>query len=207
MSIGIVTTNLLAKNPAVFREGDRAVARTNWWLQLLTLFSYRKQVIIDRRRKQIEIDTRAFWFFRWKTRIPFSRIERLSYGFAAFGTEWGAFWERTDQVESFTVGLVLRAPEETLDLFSFRGEGSVQTGWTGVLLGDSLVDFEGDQADASRSFVRILQEFTGASLTGPLPHIANQAGERFSCEQCKRPSPPNKKKCMYCGGGLVVVQE
>ncbi|MFP4106904.1 MAG: hypothetical protein ACLFVU_12545 [Phycisphaerae bacterium] len=45
------------------------------------------------------------------------------------------------------------------------GEGAVETGWSGVLLsGDDLLDFSGDQGDASCSYVDLLQQWTGAPL-------------------------------------------
>lgn len=38
-------------------------------------------------------------------------------------------------------------------------------------------------------------------------NIAFRADEMVECEACKRKNPPNRLKCMYCGGGLAVKAE
>jgi hypothetical protein len=50
-------------------------------------------------------------------------------------------------------------------LISFRGAGSAHTGALGVLMGDSVVDFQGDQGSRSLGFIDALQAFTGIGLS------------------------------------------
>ncbi len=38
-------------------------------------------------------------------------------------------------------------------------------------------------------------------------NIAFRADEMVDCEACSRKNPPNRLKCMYCGGGLAVKAE
>lgn len=38
-------------------------------------------------------------------------------------------------------------------------------------------------------------------------NIAFKADEMVDCEACNRKNPPNRLKCMYCGGGLAVKAE
>jgi len=52
----------------------------------------------------------------------------------------------TDSVENYRIGLVLNKPDgERVHLFSIVGEGARMTGPLGVLMGDSPIDFQGDQ--------------------------------------------------------------
>ena len=47
------------------------------------------------------------------------------------------------------MSLVLKGSEEHLCLAAFRGEGTIQTGWGGVLFSDDdLIDDSGDQEGA-----------------------------------------------------------
>lgn len=56
---------------------------------------------------------------------------------------------------------------ESLPLPSFRGEGTVATGWTGVLMGDDLLDVGGDQEKQSRLVARALCRFLDVPLGRP----------------------------------------
>jgi len=101
--------------------------------------------------------------------IPFDRIKKINYSYdntlAMFTANRNIFWDRTDQVDMFTIALDLINPTEKVTLFNFLGEGKVMTGWSGVALGDSKLDFGGAQAESSRGFVEILKEYTGKTLT------------------------------------------
>ena len=57
--------------------------------------------------------------------IPFERVDYIDTRFSSIGTSWGLMG-RTDQVERYTISLVLKEPEEKMVLFSFSGEGSAQ---------------------------------------------------------------------------------
>ena len=56
--------------------------------------------------------------------------------------------------------------------FAFRGDGHGMTGVSGVLLGDSAIDTGGDQADASLSYVDLIQNYTGKTLSRPRGYMA-----------------------------------
>ena len=72
--------------------------------------------------------------------------------------------QKTDEMDEFIVSLELYS-RDIVKIFSFIGEGAVNTGITGVLLGDDLVDSRGDQEERSRTYVELLTAFTGKRLT------------------------------------------
>lgn len=169
MSLSTVVTNLLALKPKIWIEGTRLYAASSIAGRVLSLFSRYRKVIVDRKKKFVYISTKKFWVFESVKVIPFSNIERIDYSYFDIATRWIPYaYETTDQVECFTVSLCLIQPEEKVKLFSFIGEGAVETGWIGVLQGDEIVDFCGDQAPSSRNYVNLLMKFTGKFLT---PHI------------------------------------
>ena len=141
------------------------MARSSFKSQLLTLFSYCRKVCVDRAEETITIRTRYLWFLCSVRTVPFDRIWRINYSYSSFPTSWSLWVGTTDEVEKYIVSLELTSPRETVKLFSFVGEGAVETGWAGVIFGrDRIIDFAGDQDDASRSYIDLLKEFTGKSL-------------------------------------------
>jgi hypothetical protein len=165
MSLWSQKLPFLSLKPKVRMEGEALTARSSLLVQLLLLFSYCKRVRVDARRQTVTIEWRFLWLFRRRKEVPFARIERILYEASDMGTSWSLFHGRTDSIERFSVGLSLTDPWEKVHLFSFTGEGSVETGWSGVIWGDdSMVDFRGDQAEASGSFVDLLQKLTGKPL-------------------------------------------
>ena len=70
-----------------------------------------------------------------------------------------------DEVDVYHVGVRLNSGED-VPLFRFVGDGSVETGWFGVIFcGDDVVDLEGTQYHESRSFVDILSQLVGKGVT------------------------------------------
>ncbi|MBU1193041.1 MAG: hypothetical protein KKA36_09465 [Gammaproteobacteria bacterium] len=116
----------------------------------------------------ISLTVTRWWLFQKSTELSFDRVKGVLYGYQDFGTSWSInlFWVgRTDSVEMFVVGLALTDPEERLPLFTFFGEGSTETGWSGVILGgDSVVDFRGTQDHDSRGFVGLVCEAIGVKI-------------------------------------------
>ncbi len=166
MSLFTRSFSFLAVKPKVWVEGNHLMARTSLFLRLLSLFSYSKTVLVDRAGKVVLIFTKKLWLINRTKHIRFDRIMRIDYSFGSFTTSWSFVSGKQDQVEKFTVSLVLQGRREKVKLFSFSGEGSAATGWSGVLFGgDDIVDYAGDQEAASRRYVRLLKQFTGKTMT------------------------------------------
>jgi hypothetical protein len=166
MSLITVTSPLSAINPKVWWEGPALCARTAMLLQILSLFSWCKTVSVNPRAKTVSIQWRYLWLLRHRRAIHFNDISHLDYQYSSLMTGWNWMGQETDAVESYTVALVLESREE-VTLMRFRGEGARHTGWGGVLLGDSIIDVEGDQQARSLNFIDSLQELTGKGLSKP----------------------------------------
>ena len=93
------------------------------------------------------------------------------------------------------IGLMLKSPPKKVRLFSFIGEGSVETGLGGVIFGnDGWVDYRGDQDEASYDFVHLLRQCLDVGVNGPKPGTENEQDEEVSityvCTSCGREEPP-----------------
>jgi hypothetical protein len=165
MSLFNQTLGLLTMKPKVWTEGEKLIGRCPLSLRLLTLFFYDKTVTVDRRIKLFKIESKILWIFKSHTIIPFKRIKSISYAYDSMSTSYSLLRGSMDEVENYSIYLELTNPEERLKVFNFFGEGAVNTGLTGVLCGDDIVDFKGDQEDTSRSYIDLLLQYTGKNLT------------------------------------------
>jgi len=105
--------------------------------------------------------------------------------------------------------LVLNDDDEThVHLFTFSGEGAVETGGWGVLMGDDWLDAAGDQDTASRNYIDLLCAATGKKLNKPWDYADRSANESpHRCADCGRGSMAGRSKCVYCGGTIVTDGE
>jgi hypothetical protein len=186
-------------------------ARTSLLLLFLTLATYSRQVVVDRKSRYVLLDTRVLWFFHRKRVIPFKQIVRLTYDYESTVTSMQATTidgvaATGDEVDSFRVGLVLRTRddvpkthahlyEEQLELFEFVGDGR------GSALG---LNAEGQQETLSRRYVERLEALIGVGLGNELPPVLDESGQVWSCQACARPGLPRPGKCYYCGGTLAA---
>lgn len=155
-----------AVNPRVWHDGEVLCARTALLLQILSLFFWCKSVQVNPRSRTVSIQWRYLWFLRHHKAIHFNQISHLDYRYSSLATGINWMGDTTDALESYTVALVLEDRSE-VTLMKFRGEGARTTGLGGVLLGDSLIDVQGDQGDKSLSYIDALQEATGKGLSKP----------------------------------------
>ncbi len=199
----VVRIGLLSIAPAVRETRGQLRARTNLLWQLLSLFSYRREVVVDRKSRYVSIATRRLWFLADDRAIPFRSIERIDYGFKSMPTSIGRGIDGagvSDNIETFSVSLVLN-PEadetrgEIVELFAFRGDGSGE-----VPTFNEAINFEGAQEEESLAFVRALQRHVGVGLSKATPRLEDDAGRRWACTDCGRPGPPRERPCYYCGG-------
>ena len=212
MSLTTLTSGFLAVKPRVWVADGVLHARTNLLVQMLSLGSFAKHVAVDPNAHRVRIDTRRLWVLRSQRDIAFDDISHIDYSFSAIGTEWGgAFtrFQRQDQVERYKISLVLSDDDEThVHLFNFTGEGAVETGGWGVLMGDDWLDAAGDQDAASRDYIDLLCAATGKKLNKPWDYadrIANESPHR--CADCGRVAMEGRTKFVYCGGAIVTDAE
>lgn len=205
MSLVHCRSRLLGVAPEVIVHDGLLIARTNDVWTALSLFSYRRELYVDARRSRIMLRERRFWRTR-ETRLDFDAVDHVEYGYGSFSTSFFTTvqsgrlsLQSADSLERFRVALVLKNGER-LPLFSFVGDGERMTGGLGVLLGDSLVDFSGEQEAESYRFVRHLQRLTGFRL-GPALAAGLEAG-RQKCPSCGHENAP-RARCLYCGAALA----
>ncbi len=167
MSFYALTFDFFSFKPKTWIEGNQLISRTSFLGQLFRLFSYSKRIVIDKRQKIVSLQKRFFWIFNTERIISFNEINRIDYSYSETITNWSFFLGPTDQLEFFTVSLMLGSliEEKKVKLWTFWGEGTVMTGFTGVLAGDGLFDLSGNQERRSRDYVSLVKEFTGKSLT------------------------------------------
>jgi hypothetical protein len=200
MSLYELTSSTLSLKPRVWFAGRVLHVRTNGLLRFLSGFSYCREIEVDPESSLPRIQQKTFWMRRPEQQIRFEDIAYLDYGFGSFVSDF-EYLRKTDQVEKFTISIVLKETEDKIPLTSFSGEGSVATGWGGVLvLGDDWVDARGDQEEASASFVDTLRAMLDVPLGKPVVHVSDGRGGYYFCTKCARPSPPRRAKCQYCGG-------
>lgn len=210
MSLVELRSPLLSIAPRVWIEDDEVLcARTSRVWQALSLGSYSREVRFDRKRQQITLRTRFAFLAHSERLIPYARLARIEYRYGSLGTGfvwggWSALSLRgrpiahaSDSVEWFTIELVLQNPHERVEALFFSGEGAKLTGAWGVLMGDSVVDFAGDQERESRDVFELIERFTGV---GPSGRIAGaKRGDGRACSVCGYPLGAGDARCSYCG--------
>ncbi|MBN2428148.1 MAG: zinc ribbon domain-containing protein [Deltaproteobacteria bacterium] len=205
MSVETYTVPFFYSGPKVRRKEWGALAKTSFIKQAFMLFSVSKKVECDRIKREIRIKTRKWWFIVKHNSIPFLEIEYIdreqleiptSFGFVPGG------YGRHDSLQSFIVCVVTIKRKEKIPLFEFWGEGSEQTGWFGVIFGDSVIDIHGGQEDASINFAKLVAEITETRF-GVLKEVkipAKENGKNVFCVKCGHQLAPNVSYCIYCGG-------
>ncbi len=205
MSFWTVSVGFLSSKPSVKIKGDVVYARTGFLSQLFSLFSYCKTVKIDKRIQKIEITKRIFWIFTTPKELHFDDVSYLDVEYRNYPTGWGFTDEgfgRTDEIEKLTVWLIPR-DGKGIKLFSFWGEGAVETGMIGVLFGgDSVVDFRGNQFESAHSFAQMLAQFIRVPVRHPKQRLSAkgpaETAIKYICSKCGRVMNP-VKPCIYCG--------
>ncbi|MBT4866766.1 MAG: hypothetical protein HON53_16805 [Planctomycetaceae bacterium] len=156
---------LLSVTPRIAKYEDSLVARTSLLGLLLTLTFLHRTVIVDPQKKSVVIRHRLFWCLASERRIPFKRVESLSYDYEDWNPSTGMGFTG-DTTDCFTVKLNLTDGKQ-VHLFHFVGEGtfinnSALPDW--MYWSDFAFDAAGDQADKSRAYVTVLQQLLKVPL-------------------------------------------
>ncbi len=175
--------------PKVTYGSKRITARSSLVLQLVTLFSSKRKVLFCSTSRQATIWTRRWWLKRTVEKVNFAAVRHVDVSQITVGgspglTPDGFGWR--DQQENFIPAL-MTIEGRKIELISFLGEGSISTGWFGVLLGDSIVDFRGKQQDKAREFASRVATMIGVPCGIELKVMAEAR------------SPEGKINCQSCG--------
>ena len=198
VSLYVRELSFLTLRPSIREGKDSLTIATGFLTRLFTLFLDIRTVRIIPSRRVVALQSRSAYFFSSLEMIRFSSVSHIDYAFGSFDTSWGwtlSGYARHDQVERFSISIVTKDDTKHF-VCSFRGEGSVCTGWSGILLGgDALVDFSGTQEGESRKLAKYLAKLMGVTVGKPLKKIAKMT----HCPECGRATSLYKPKCLYCG--------
>jgi hypothetical protein len=201
-------SRLLSLAPKVLAGNGWLRASTHGFWVALSLFSYKRELHVDAKRELITLKERWCWQTT-ENRVSFAVIDHIEYGFGDWATSFftavqsGRYALRgADSVERFYVALVLKTGQ-SLPLFVFVGDGERMTGLAGVLMGDGIVDFSGEQESESLLFVKQLQQLTRLQLGPALPGNLERRGQK--CSSCGHANAA-RARCLYCGAQLAAVE-
>lgn len=195
--------------PKIRYSGKCITVRTCFLLQLVTLFSTIRKVDINATTGKIIISTRNWWFVNTIETIPIANIRYVDVSAITVGTSPGYTpdgmgWR--DQQENF-IPYLMTVDGKRIDLVSFYGEGTVHTGWWGVLLGDQIIDFKGRQEKRAREFTERVATLIGVSVGFKSKILADTSSidNKVKCTSCGHFNVSSNKKCLYCGAVIANV--
>ena len=155
----------LSLGPRVTIGDDCVVAKTPRLLRWATLGMHGRRVVVDGRRRVVEMETRQGWLFVRRRTFRFAWIKAVTYNYENWSfSSWLSSVH--DGFDVFTVGLWLHDGER-LALFTFYGEGTVVNDgpWPDAWYQDELAaDLSGTQESDSRKLVEAWSRMIGAPV-------------------------------------------
>ena len=145
MSLASAKMSGLTMRPWIRETRNTISISTGMLTSILTLFLMRRKTVISLSGRQVFMTSRMGYFFKSMTILDFHEISHVDYEFDSVGTDYGwtgGGFGRQDQYERFSISLVTKSNQRHF-LCSFKGEGSVCTGWGGILLGHKTYPGDG----------------------------------------------------------------
>ncbi len=172
-------------------------------LQFVSLFSMKRKIQIDITTRKMTISTRKFWLVNATEIIPFEKISHIDISELTVGTEPGLTpdgFSWRDQKENF-IPYIMTTDGRKVDLLSFYGEGSIITGWWGVILGDQIIDFKGRQEKRAREFAERIAKMIGVpfGVESKAISVTKSTDGKIKCAGCGHYNAIGHTKCLYCG--------
>lgn len=157
----------LSLGPAVDVEPHLIRARTCNLMLGLTLGTWRDLILIDSRRRTVEIQRTKLWGFSSTRLIPFDQVGEIAYSIID-GSVGSVFSGERDGPETFDVALTLHSGEE-VPLMRFSGDGeyvadvSLPHEWLSDRINE-VTDVRGNQQEKSLGFVDLLSARLGVPI-------------------------------------------
>ena len=158
----------LSITPQLIVGVDRLQSRTASFARALWLYSYDRQITIDRLVRKITIDTKLAWFSRRRTSVSFDRVRRIVLraqklpGMGLLSVPPFSLLPGADSA-FFVISLALDNSADELALFTIWQEQDGDGGWL-----DSLVSSETDSAslgdESAERVVALLREYLGVPV-------------------------------------------
>jgi hypothetical protein len=198
----VLPSRFLVLRPRIVVAGEDLTVKTPLWVEILTGFSYQREVHVCSRTQTVAFTEKRLWFSKKVRIVRFRDVVQVEYSHSEAPTSWNILGRAHDSIEWFHVGLRLRDSIRPLHVARFFGEGAA--GDLGTwLMGDDMVDLKGTQEVESRVFVKMLCEIIGVGLARPFALTLDAEGRTWTCSQCGRRVPP-KPRCLYCGGSAAA---
>ncbi len=181
--------------------------------QFFNLFAYCKKLEINKSDGTLEIREKTWWLWKTPEKISFSDIDYVDQKKREITTSFGFRLDGYkgvgphDVFEIYTVYIITKSPSRKIDLFNFRGHGSVHTGMFGVFAGnDGMVDDYDWQSEKSISFAKLVSDFTGARLWVHNPgKTASDDSIKTKCDNCGHSINSESSSCVYCGSSTPAA--
>lgn len=189
--------------PKIIYGGRHISARTCIMLQLVSFFSMKRQIRVDAITRKVTIHTRKWWIVNRSETIPFASISHVDISAITVGTSPGYTPEGVgwrNQQENY-IPFLMTTNEKRIELLSFYGEGSVHTGWWGVLLGDQIIDFKGRQEKRALEFATRVAQMVGVPFGVESKVVSDTRSTvgKIKCGSCGHYIATGHTKCLYCG--------
>jgi hypothetical protein len=143
-------------------------ARTPWVARAIWLFSFDRQVSVDRALRRVTIATRRIWIWRNRRVVPFERINRIVLraqtfpGFAFLSAISFGFLPGADAA-LFMISLGLTGGSEEVNLFTVVEDESDDSDWLDALTSDKPTEPRlGDEGTSE--IVNHLRDFLGVPV-------------------------------------------
>ena len=160
-------------------QGNKLLINSNFLMDLLTLFSYRREIVVDPDLKTVSAMTKYLYFIESRREIKFSDLWYIDYEYQEVQTKHSSS-------DYYTASLVTRN-ERKIKLFTMKGQDSSHLG-----RGINIVD---GSYDESRWMVVEFSTVIGIPIGKPLP----EGLEMVPCEKCGRKLSAVSVKCLFCG--------
>ncbi len=160
-----ITSSLFSACPTIRKAKGRLIAETGLGLRIATLGCFYRKVVVDRKREEVIISRRYFWFFKKNRHIRFGAIAAIRYGYTDISGEAGWTWAHQSE-DIFSVGLRLHSGNER-HLFNFAGRGEFQNDgplpdW--CYWEEFTFNYSGTQEHDSLAYVELISKMIGAPI-------------------------------------------
>jgi hypothetical protein len=203
MSVYALKLSFLQTCPKVWVENNHLYARTSKLYRIFNTFFYSRTVIVDPSKRVIEIIIKTFWCIKSRESIPFDDLKYIDLSLREYESDYGmtpnGFGAR-DATEIYYVQVKTKSKSVPVNLFRFIGDGGRYTGWSGVLLGDDVIDCEGQQHVKALRYAEQVSKFTGIPLWQDRKvEFSFNLEQQYKCPRCGHTNNTTIKKCIYCG--------
>jgi hypothetical protein len=153
--------------PTVRADDDRLAVCTCGLARLLWLFSYMRQVTVDRQQRRVTVTTTRLWFWRDVRVIAFDQISRIVY--RGQGVPSLQFWRYLSadaggyESAFFLISLFLKDRQHELVLFTVWEEQPHPNDWLESISGGASDQARLGDEDAVR-LVELLHRYIGVPI-------------------------------------------